>query len=102
MPGQVARAVIRAGTCYVIVLDEIDKAGNDFGDPASALLEVLDPEQNSTFNVFPMCPSISPPLFLATATSSSIPLPSDRFEIIELPGTPRKRSRSPATRSIVW
>uniref|UniRef100_UPI0040482069 endopeptidase La n=1 Tax=Yoonia sp. TaxID=2212373 RepID=UPI0040482069 len=91
MPGKIIQALKKAKTTNpLILLDEIDKMGQDFrGDPASAMLEVLDPEQNSTFvdHYLEVEYDLSNVMFLTTSNSYNMPGPLlDRMEIISLSG----------------
>ncbi|WP_375552125.1 endopeptidase La [Rhodophyticola porphyridii] len=106
MPGKIVQALKKAKTTNpLILLDEIDKMGQDFrGDPASAMLEVLDPEQNSTFvdHYLEVEYDLSNVMFLTTANSYNMPGPLlDRMEIIPLAGYTEDEKREIAKQHLV-
>ena len=106
MPGKIIQALKKAKTTNpLILLDEIDKMGQDFrGDPASAMLEVLDPEQNNTFmdHYLEVEYDLSNVMFLTTANSYNMPGPlMDRMEIIPLSGYTEDEKREIAKQHLL-
>ena len=106
MPGKIIQALKKAKTTNpLILLDEIDKMGQDFrGDPASAMLEVLDPEQNSTFtdHYLEVEYDLSNVMFLTTSNSYNMPGPLlDRMEIIPLAGYTEDEKREIAKQHLL-
>ena len=107
LPGKIVQSLKKAGTSNpVFLLDEIDKMSMDFrGDPSSALLEVLDPEQNNSFNdhYLDLDYDLSKVMFICTANGlSGIPLPlQDRFEIIQLAGYTEQEKMAIANKYLI-
>jgi ATP-dependent Lon protease len=107
LPGQIIQGMKKAGTINpVFMMDEVDKIGHDFrGDPAAALLEVLDPEQNNTFadHYLEIPYDLSNVMFVATANiADPIPAPlRDRMEILEIPGYTRREKLAIARQHLI-